>query len=74
MQVEDKQEERKNLEKACSEMADVIRATLPEGVAFSLILADFGEQGNLAYCSNANREDMIKLLRETANKIEGTGN
>ena len=74
MKVESQEKSRKKLESVCSDMAKVIGGCLPDGVAFAFMLADFGENGNTAYCSNADREDMISLLRETANRIEGVGN
>lgn len=33
-------------------------------MGFALFVFDFGERGNLAYCSNAEREDMIKTVEE----------
>lgn len=74
MKIENQEQKRRELEDACASMADVIGSALPEGVGFALIFADFGDKGNAAYCSNVQREDMIKLLRETANRIEGVGN
>ena len=37
---------------------------------YALILFDFYKPGIGNYVSNANREDMIKTLRETADKLE----
>ena len=74
MKIEDKSGDREKLERTCADMAKVIGKCLPDGVAFAFMLADFGDKGNTAYCSNAEREDMIRLLRETANRIEGVGN
>lgn len=71
MKVENQEKDRKKLEAACSSMAKVIADCLPEGVGFALIFTDFGEKGNAAYCCNVEREDMISLMRETANRIEG---
>lgn len=52
------------LEKQCADIGREIGALLPAGVGFSLIVFDFGEGGNLAYVSNANRSDMIRSLEE----------
>lgn len=43
---------------------------IPEGWAFVLILATFGEEGFLTYISSAERADMIAMLRETADNLE----
>lgn len=37
---------------------------------WALLVFDFHESGIANYISNANRQDMIKLLRETADRIE----
>ena len=74
MEVENQEGARLALEAACSKLANTIAECVPDGVAFVFMLTDFGEKGNAAYCSNAEREDMIALLRETANRIEGVGN
>jgi hypothetical protein len=37
---------------------------LPPGQGFILLTFDFGPGGNLAYVSNANRDDAIRALRE----------
>lgn len=39
-------------------------------MGFMLMVFDFGDGGFSAYISNAEREDMIKLLREQANRLE----
>lgn len=59
------------MEATCARMGEVIGSALPPGTGFALILTDFGAKGNMAYCSNANRKDMITLMRETADHIEG---
>ena len=41
---------------------------MPKG--FALIVFDFHEPGVGNYISNASREDMIKSLRETADRLE----
>lgn len=74
MKIENQERQRKELEASCASMAKVIGDCIPKGVGFALIFADFGDVGNAAYCSNTDREDMISLLRETANRIEGVGN
>ncbi len=62
---------REELEATCSSLGRTIGEVIPDGVGFAFILCDFGNEGNMAYLSNGNREDMIKMLREMATKIEG---
>lgn len=42
----------------------------PKKIGFALILFKFGQSGLGNYVSNARREDVIKSLRETADRIE----
>ena len=74
IEIEDKQEDMEDMEAACSSMADVIAECLPDGTAFALILSGFTDGSGAAYCSNADRDGMVALLRETADRIEGVGN
>jgi hypothetical protein len=66
-------EERLRLEATCRRIAGVIASSLPRRmrgkVGFSLFLYDFGEVGNLAYVSNGNRGDVIKMLNEFLAKV-----
>lgn len=48
-----------NVAKIGRELAD----KLP-GQGFILFAFDFGQQGNLAYISNAHRDDTVRVLRE----------
>jgi hypothetical protein len=50
-----------------------LRSRLPKGMAFALMLFDFGEGGFLSYTGNSNREDFIKVLRETLAMLEAQG-
>jgi hypothetical protein len=62
---------RVELERLCSQIA----LSLPVGnsVGFVLVLADFGERGNMSYASNVNRVDALRMLTELAEKIEIDG-
>ena len=51
-------------------MDATLRETFDQYVGFALILFDFYKPGIGNYVSNASREDMIKTLRETAERIE----
>lgn len=74
MKIQDRQKKQREIEKACSKMGKVVGSCMPDGVGFALIFTDFGDSGSMAYVSNAQREGMVKLFREVADKIEGTGN
>lgn len=68
---------RRELERMTADIARTLnRAIKQEGeggrVGFALIMFDFveGPGGSFAYAANAERNDVIKLLREAAGKIE----
>lgn len=65
-------EERLELEEACAALARPLAQALPEGVGFALLLFDFGSGGNMAYVSNANREDMLAAQQEMIAKLGGS--
>lgn len=51
-------------------MEDTIKNLGIERVLFVLLLFCPGEDGFTNYISNCNREDVIKTLRDTANRLE----
>lgn len=60
---------REQLETHAREIGRTIAGALPKGVGFALLVFDFGEGGNLAWMSNANRADMVNSLKEFIVKI-----
>ena len=48
----------------------VLKDAMPPGIGFALVLFSFGSDGWLTYLSNGEREDMIKCLEETLQKIK----
>lgn len=58
------------LEAQCRDIAELIHQILPKGTGFTLLLYDFGAEGNLAYVINARRDDMLKMLREHIQRLE----
>lgn len=62
---------KEKLEAQCRKTGKMIGDVLPEGVGFVFLLFDFGEGGNMAYMSNAVRQDMIATLRELVIALEG---
>ena len=47
-----------------------VRKRLPEGFLFAVLVLPSTNAGIGNYVSNASRKDMIKALRETADRIE----
>ena len=50
-------------------MADYVGEMLPKDMGFAILVFPFNS-GTSNYISNAQRPDMIKALRETANRLE----
>lgn len=61
---------RAELEAYARQIAEALSEALPEGLGFALLLFNFGEGGNLAWISNARREDMVRALREQLARLE----
>lgn len=64
---------------AMEELARTLDAVLPEltssgkRLGFAVLVFDFGDGGNMQWCSNAKREDMIAALRELLGKWAADG-
>lgn len=67
-ETEQQAQARALLEKQTKDIATKVKSMLPPGKGFILFAFDFGEGGNLAYASNAQREDVIKALDEWKGK------
>lgn len=61
---------RVGLEAQCAELGRNLARCMPNGVGFTLLMFDFGTDGNIAYLSNAKRDDMCRALREFLSKVE----
>lgn len=59
-----------NAEVVARDIGRLIKGACPPGWGFALILASYGQDGFMTYLASMRREDAIKLLRETADKIE----
>lgn len=57
-------------EAALKKLGDSLKASIPPGYGFTLLIFNFGVGGNLFYTSNADREDVMKMLREFIRKFE----
>lgn len=55
---------------AAKRIGDELKAATPPGIGFAVLMFDFGETGNLAYVSNADRQDMIRAFKEFIAKHE----
>lgn len=62
--------DRAEIEALSRAIAEALSEALPEGLGFALLVFDFGEGGNLAWISNAKREDMVRVLREQLARFE----
>jgi len=52
----------------------VFKKYLPKNIGFCLLIFDFSKPGKANYMSNANRQDMIKALFETAYRLKENQN
>jgi hypothetical protein len=52
-------------------IGQLLKEMLPAGIGFTLLTFNYGEAGLCNYLSSAHRDDMIKGLRETADRLEG---
>jgi len=58
------------VKRSAQQVARLIDERLPPGFGFALLVFSFGEHGYLTHVSNAQREDLVKVLRETADVLE----
>ena len=52
-------------------LAKIIDAALPPGHGFALLIFEWGDQGNLSWISNAQRDDMIATMKDFIARHEG---
>jgi hypothetical protein len=64
------QEQLKQLETICGDIGKTIHRAVPPGVGYALLVFDMGEAGWMTYASNAERVDMVKAMRELADKMD----
>ena len=53
------------------EIGMMLGQLMPDDYLFTLLILKKGEGGGMFYISNAQREDMISLLKEMIEKFEG---
>lgn len=71
-ETKDETERRLLLEENTAALGREIGARMPDGIGFAFFMFDFGAGGNLAYVSNAKRDDMADVLHEWLGK-QGRG-
>ena len=52
------------------QIGEIIKELLPTKFGFTLLVYQYGEERLANYLATANREDMILMLRETADRLE----
>lgn len=52
------------------EIARILKSIMPKEWGYFLCISSFGADGFFTYMSDIQRADAIKLLRETADKLE----
>lgn len=55
-------------EKALASIGKILKELCPAGMGFAFLLFDYGEEGDMFYCSSAQRDDMIKAMKEFIEK------
>ena len=58
------------IEVQLKEIGHLIGDRLPAGWGFNLMIFDFGKKGSMFYISNAQRGDVIRLMREFIKKFK----
>jgi hypothetical protein len=66
----ERDEQRMALEKTCANIGHMLADIMPPGTGFVFAMFDFGDDGNMAYLSNAEREGMMKMLTELVTKLQ----
>lgn len=61
---------RKNLENQARGLGTAIAEALPSNIGFTLVLFDRSAKGHMAYLSNGQREDIVKMLEELVAKLK----
>ena len=57
-------------ERTMQSLARVVGNMTPQGWGFAVLCFSFGENGFMNWVSNAERQDMIKALKEMVEKLE----
>ena len=52
-------------------LAKIIDKALPDDTGFALLIVDYGNQGELSYIANVERDDMIATMKDFIAASEG---
>lgn len=63
-------EEFPEVERSAQRVAQAIGGAFPPGWGFALLVFSYGAGGYCTHISSCQRDDLIKLLRETADTLE----
>lgn len=63
---------RRELEGFTADLARLVGQHVPKGYGFTLLVFGYGQEKSLAYCSSAQRPDMVHTLREILDRLEAT--
>ena len=58
------------IEALLKDLGKSLKNRMPEGWGFNLMIFSYGEGGSMFYLSSAQRNDMIKAMREFVDKFE----
>lgn len=59
-----------NIEFLLRELGEFLNRKMPKGWGFTLQIFSFGKNGSNFYISNANRDDMVKMMKEFIEREE----
>ena len=62
------------IEALLKEMGQSLKAKMPEGWGFNLLIFSYGEGGSMFYLSSAQRKDMINAMQEFIAKFAEPAN
>ena len=60
------------IEELLADIGRKLKAQMPPGWGFTLLICSYGEGGAMFYLSSVEREDMVKAMKEFLAKAEGS--
>lgn len=61
------------MERECRAQAEKLKACLPRGIGFTLLLFEYGPGGTIGYASTGERASVIASLEEFITKLKNEG-
>lgn len=58
------------VEAKLKELGEKLKASMPKGFGFALLIANYGPGGGMFYASNFHREDVCDMMRDFIAKHE----